>query len=65
MCICLYIVSENPTSLAGITYHGFDVGMWNGVKFVEFELVVRTDVDVSTLVLSAITISWRRKDFEN
>jgi len=38
--------------------------MWDGVEFVEFEFVVRADIDVGTFVLSAVTIPWCREDFQ-
>lgn len=42
--------------------HWLDVWMWHGIELVEVELVVGTDVDVSTLVLGGITVSWSRED---
>lgn len=43
--------------------HWLDVGMWYGIKLVEFKLVVGTDVDVSSLVFCAVTILRCREDY--
>lgn len=42
--------------------HRLDVRMWDGIKLVKVQLIVGADVDVGTLVLSAITVSWGGED---
>lgn len=37
--------------------------MWDGVEFVELELVVRPNVDVGALVLGHITVFGRRENW--
>jgi hypothetical protein len=39
--------------------HWLDVRVWHSVKFVESELVIRSNIDVSTFVLSAIAVFRR------
>lgn len=39
-----------------MTNHRLDIGMGNSIEFVEFQLVIWANVDVSTLVFSTITV---------
>jgi hypothetical protein len=56
-------VSETqPVEFDGHPYHWSNVGVRYCIKFVEVKLVVRTHVDVSTFVFSAIAILGRGKD---
>lgn len=50
---------------ASLVSHGSDVGMWYCLEFVEVELIIRSDVDVCTLVFGAIAISRRGEDYTN
>ena len=50
---------------ASLVCHRFDIGMWYCLELVEVELVLRSDVDVSTLVFGAVAISRRREDYTN
>jgi hypothetical protein len=43
-------------------YHRLDIWMRNGVKLVEVQLILWTDVDVSALILRAIAVFRCRKD---
>ena len=43
-------------------YHRFDVGVRDGVKLVEVELVIGADVDESSPVLGHVAVFGRRKD---
>ncbi len=46
------------------TNHGFDIGMWHGIKLMELELIIWADVDVSSLVLGAVTVLRCREDYK-
>lgn len=43
--------------------HRLDVRMWNGIEFVELELVFRSDVNVRALVFGTIAVSWCRENY--
>jgi hypothetical protein len=45
------------------TYHGLDIGMRHSFELLVLQLVVGTDVDVSTLVLCRVTVSRGREDW--
>lgn len=47
---------------ASLVCHRLNVWMWDSVELVEVELVVWVDVDVGTLVLCAVTVSWGGED---
>ena len=45
--------------LQGVSYHGLNVRMRHGVKFVKIKLVRGVDVDVGTFVLRRVTVLRR------
>ena len=60
--ICLRHVSLDAENVAGLTYHRFDVWVRHSIEFVIVEFQLGTDVDVSTLVLCAVTVLGSRED---
>jgi len=43
------------------TYHWLDVWMWHSIELVEVKLELRTNIDVSALVLGGVTVLWCRE----
>lgn len=43
--------------------HRLNVGMWNGIEFVELELVIRSNVDVGALVFGTVAVFWCRENY--
>ena len=44
-------------------YHRFDVGVRDGVKLVEVELVIGADVDIRAPILRLVTVLRCREDY--
>ena len=49
--------------MARLAYHRLDIWVRNGLELREPQLVVRTDVDVRTLVLRHVAILGSREDY--
>lgn len=64
ICLAIKLAVIKETRMCRATNHGLDIWMWHSVKFMEFELVIRTNVDISTLVFSTITILGCREDYK-
>jgi len=45
----------------GVQYHWLNGGMWNCVKLMELELVLRPNVDVSAFVFRAVAVPRSRE----
>jgi hypothetical protein len=61
MGICLQVFSIWHVYLAWNAYHRSNIWMGNSIKFMELELIVRADIDVCTLVFSAVAVFRRRE----
>lgn len=56
---CDEVVSiYRKASIGRKTYHGLYIRMRNGIKLVEFELVLRSNVDICTFILGTIAVLW-------
>lgn len=43
--------------------HGLDVRMWDGIEFVELELVTRSNVNVGAFVFGTVAVFWRGENY--
>lgn len=50
-------INRKPSTERG-TYHRLYIRMRNGIKFVEFKLVLRSNVDICSFVLGTIAVLW-------
>jgi len=47
----------------GHTYHWLHIRMWYGIELVEVEFEIMADIDVGTLILSAVAVLRSREDW--
>ena len=61
--LCAYACGTNVStnrkaSTETRTYHGLYIRMRNGIKFVKFELMLRSNVDICSFVFGTIAVLW-------